>query len=149
MAAKAELSEHGGLVIKGSRIVVPRVMRKEILEKIHKGHQGLTKSRERAKESVRWSGISTEQKNAVMSCQTCRELRNTQQKEPLISTPLPERPWKRIAVDLCEYKRLKYLIVSDYYSRFLEILHLPPTTMSYVTQRERQTSLLLQSSQWN
>lgn len=28
-------------------IVVPRAMRKEILEKIHEGHQGLTKSRER------------------------------------------------------------------------------------------------------
>lgn len=37
--AKAELSEHDGLVIKERRIVVLRVMRKEILEKIHEGHQ--------------------------------------------------------------------------------------------------------------
>lgn len=33
MAAKAKLSEYKGLVIKGRRIVVPRVVRKEILEK--------------------------------------------------------------------------------------------------------------------
>lgn len=45
--AKAELSEHDGLVIKERRIVVLRAMRKEILEKIHEGHQGLTKCRER------------------------------------------------------------------------------------------------------
>lgn len=74
-------------------------------------------------------------KNLVMSCQTCQELRKTQQKEPLISTPLHERPWKRIAVYLCGYKKLHYLIVSDYYSRFLEILHLPFTTTSCVTQK--------------
>ncbi len=38
MVAKGELSEHEGLVIKERRIIVPRTMRKEILEKIHKGH---------------------------------------------------------------------------------------------------------------
>lgn len=82
-----------------------------------------------------WPGISAEIKNTVMSCQICRELRNTKQKELLISTPLPKRPWKRIAVDLCEHNGHNYLIISDYYSRFLEILHLPSTTTSHVTQK--------------
>lgn len=44
MAEKEELLEHEGLVIKGRRIVVPRAMIKDILEKIHEGHQGLTNS---------------------------------------------------------------------------------------------------------
>ncbi|XP_056444336.1 uncharacterized protein K02A2.6-like [Gadus chalcogrammus] len=45
---------------------------------------------------------------------------------------LAERPWKRIAMDLCEHN---YLVISDYYSRFLEILHLPSTTSAQVIQR--------------
>lgn len=57
---KSELSEYNGLVIRGSRIVVPRSMRGEILLKIHEGHQGLTKCRERACSSVWWPGLSTE-----------------------------------------------------------------------------------------
>lgn len=52
-----------------------------------------------------------------------------------IPTPLPERPWKRIAMDLCEHKHHTYLVISDYYSRFLEILHLPSTTTTQVIQK--------------
>uniref|UniRef100_A0A8C4ST07 Integrase catalytic domain-containing protein n=1 Tax=Erpetoichthys calabaricus TaxID=27687 RepID=A0A8C4ST07_ERPCA len=59
-------------------------------------------------------------------------MKQTQQKEPLISTPLPDRPWKRLAIDLCEYNKHTYLVVSDYFSRFLEILHMPATTTSEI-----------------
>lgn len=52
-------------------------------------------------------------------------MKQTQLKEPLISTPFPDRPWKRLAIDLCEYNKHTYLVVSDYFSRFLEILHMP------------------------
>ena len=129
---KAELSEHNGLVLRGCRIVVPQPMRKEILQKIHEGHQGLAKCRERARSSVWWPGLSTEISSLVTSCQVCHELKRTQQKEPLIATPLPDRPWKRIAMDLCEYNHQNYLIISDYYSRFIEILHMPSTTSTQV-----------------
>ena len=132
---KSELSEHNGLVLRGSRIVVPKSMRGEILQKIHEGHQGLVKCRERACSSVWWPRLSTEISMLVTSCQVCCELKRTHQKEPLISTPLPERPWKRIAMDLCEHNHHNYLVISDYYSRFLEILHLPSTTSAQVIQR--------------
>lgn len=74
-----------------------------------------------------------------MQCQTCQEQKRTQQKEPLISTPLPDRPWKRIGLDLCEYNKNNYLVMSDFYSRFLEILHLPSTTSFQVIQRLKAT----------
>uniref|UniRef100_A0A671U8K1 Gypsy retrotransposon integrase-like protein 1 n=1 Tax=Sparus aurata TaxID=8175 RepID=A0A671U8K1_SPAAU len=132
---KSELSEHDGLILRGSRIVIPRSMRGETLQKIHDGHQGLSKCRERACSSVWWPGLSAEINRLVTSCQVCHELKRTQQKEPLISTPLPERPWKRIALDLCEYEHQNYLVISDYYSRFIEVLHLPSTTSRRVIQK--------------
>lgn len=110
-------------------------MRGEILQKIHDGHQGLVKCRERACSSVWWPGLSTEINKLVSSCQVCAELRRTQQMEPLIPTVLPERPWKRIAMDLCEHKHHNYLVISDHYSRFLEILHLPSTMSTQVIQK--------------
>lgn len=115
---KNELSEANGLVIRGCRIVIPKSERAEILKKIHAGHQGLTKCRDRANSSVWWPGLSAELKDIVTQCHTCQEQRHTQRKEPLISTPLPDRPWKRIGLDLCEYNKNNYLVVSDYYSRF-------------------------------
>uniref|UniRef100_A0A3Q1EIG7 Gypsy retrotransposon integrase-like protein 1 n=1 Tax=Acanthochromis polyacanthus TaxID=80966 RepID=A0A3Q1EIG7_9TELE len=129
---KSELSEYNGIITRGSRILIPSTLRTDILDRIHDGHQGLTKCRERANTSVWWPGISTDIKNKVESCQTCREMKHAQRKEPLISTLLPDRPWQRLAIDLCDYNKHTYLVVSDYFSRFIEILHMPTTTASQV-----------------
>lgn len=139
MKVKNELSEVDGLLICGSRIIIPQSLRADILKRIHDGHQGLTKCRDRAKSSVWWPGLSAELKHTVMSCHTCQEQKQAQQKEPLISTPLPDRPWKRIALDLCEHNKSNYLVISDYYSQFLEVLHLPSTTSTQIIQRLKTT----------
>jgi len=127
------------LLIRGSRIVNPLLLRADILQKIHDGHQGLTKCRNRAKPSVWWPGLSAELQNTVMSCHSCQEQKRAPQKEQLISTPLPNRPLKRKALDLCEHNRNNYLVISDYYSRFLEVLHLSSTTSRQVIQRLKAT----------
>ena len=56
----AEFSVEGGLLMRGSRIVIPPTLHKELLDKIHEGHQGITKCRERARQSVWWPGLSRE-----------------------------------------------------------------------------------------
>ena len=57
---RGELSEVEGLVTRGQRIVIPNEMREVILKRIHDGHQGLVKCRERAYQSVWWPGIAEE-----------------------------------------------------------------------------------------
>jgi len=60
-----------------------------------------------------------------MFCQqNCRQLHA----EPLKLTVLPERPWVQIGMDLCYLDGKDYLIVIDYFSRWLEIVHLQDTT---------------------
>lgn len=51
-AERAVLSTHNGLLLRGTRLVIPSVMRNSVLEKIHEGHQGTVKCRERAKQSM-------------------------------------------------------------------------------------------------
>ena len=41
-----------GVIIKGSKIVIPTSMRKLIIEKIHQGHPGMEKCKKRAHEFV-------------------------------------------------------------------------------------------------
>ncbi len=134
-----ELSELDGLVIRGSRIVIPAGVREMILERIHDGRQGLVKCRERAFQSVWWPKMRHDITTKVQQCPYCRENKNTQTKEPLIPSELPSRPWQKVAIDLCEFKKQNYLIVSDYFLRFLEILNLSATTSSQVISRLKAT----------
>ena len=47
-----ELTVEDGLVLKGTRIIIPDKKREDILKLIHKGHLGLSKRKMRAKETV-------------------------------------------------------------------------------------------------
>ena len=42
-AVAGELTVHNNLLMKGSRLVIPNSLRQEMLEKLHSGHQGVTK----------------------------------------------------------------------------------------------------------
>ena len=67
-------------------------------------------------------------KQLVESCETCRQCDRAQPKETLKSTPVPKRPWERIATDLFSYKGKDFLITVDYYSNFWEIDQLASTS---------------------
>ena len=67
----AYLTIQQGLLLKGSRLVIPVAMQKTILGKIHEGHQGITKCRERAKLSFWWPGLSKQTEDLVDGCDKC------------------------------------------------------------------------------
>ena len=129
-----ELSVCNGLLLRGDRIVIPLSIRQEILGKLHCGHQGITKCRERARQSVWWPGINKEIETMIQKCLVCCKHR-TQHAEPLRPTPFPENPWQKVATDLFEWKKTTYLLVVDYYSRYIEISSLTNTTSKAVIQR--------------
>uniref|UniRef100_A0A665UM21 Gypsy retrotransposon integrase-like protein 1 n=1 Tax=Echeneis naucrates TaxID=173247 RepID=A0A665UM21_ECHNA len=118
-------------------------MRPEILQRIHDGHQGIVKCRERAKCSVWWPRISRDIQEIVSTCKHCQESKPTQKREPLITTPLPNRPWERVAADICELNTQHYLVVVDYFSRYIEIAYLKD--MSSETTRAKLKNIF---SRW-
>ncbi|RXN22487.1 Transposon Ty3-I Gag-Pol poly [Labeo rohita] len=134
-AERGCLSQLNGVVRRGNQIVIPSSLRAEILERIHHGHMGLTKSRERYRDAVWWPHISKAVMEKVQRCPYCNKHRPSQPCEPLITTPLPELPWQKLAADLCELTGKTYLIVTDYYSRWLEILSLPKASSEGVIQK--------------
>ena len=134
-AIRNELSVVDGILLKGETFVAPPSMRKDLLEEIHKGHQGISKCKERARSAVWWPRISQDIKDRVSSCQICLEKLPEQTNEPLMSSELPNRPFQQVGVDLCEVKGEKYVVLVDYYSRFIEISHLSSTTSAEVIAR--------------
>ncbi|XP_044170830.1 uncharacterized protein K02A2.6-like [Acropora millepora] len=128
-STRGELTVVQNILLRGTRIVIPSSMRLEILDKIDEGHQGTAKCRERAKGSVWWPGLSREIQDLVQQCRTCA-LHRDNKPEPLIATPLPDRPWQIVATDLFQMRGMDYLIVIDYYSRYVEVAAMTKTTKS-------------------
>ena len=90
----SELSVVHGLLMRGTRIVIPKAMRKGILEKLHEGHQGIAKTRECARQSVWWPGLSSQIEQMVKSRQTCCKFQS-QGAQPLTYHLYPGKrlPW--------------------------------------------------------
>ena len=129
-----ELTVVDGLLMKGTRLVIPSSLRPEILIQLHGGHQGITKCRERAKQSVWWPGLSTQIEQMVQNCGHC--IRNSGEKcEPLKGRPFPDRPWAVVASDLFELNGKKYLLVTDQYSRYPELKQLTSTKSKVVIEK--------------
>ena len=127
----SELTVQDGLLMRSNRIVIPNEQRREILDKIHAGHQGIDKCRKRAKLSVWWPGLSQQIETLVHNCPECSRER-LQPKEPLIPTELPKLPWDKVATDLFVWKGNNYLLVVDYLSRYVEIARLVKQTSNEV-----------------
>jgi hypothetical protein len=117
---RSHLSVSGRLLLYDDRIYVPKSLQSDILVRIHDGHQGINKCRERARSAVYWIGISQAIKDVVQNCPVCQTNQNVQRHEPLNPTPLPDRPWQKLAVDLADHDKCNYVILVDYYSRYIE-----------------------------
>ena len=97
--------------------------------------EGVTKCRKRTNTSVCWPSISRDIHNKVSNCDFCQKNLPSQGKGPLITTPLPERAWKKIGADQCEHQGKQFLVVIDYSLRFPEIAFMSSTTGDAVIKR--------------
>ena len=73
-----ELAELDFLVVKGERIVIPRCIRPGILDQLHSSHLGVGKTKERARTSVFWPGITQDIKRMVGQCEVCAKFAPSQ-----------------------------------------------------------------------
>jgi hypothetical protein len=70
-----ESTVHDNLLFKGTRIVIPHSLQNEILNRVHDGHQGIVKCRERARSSVWWLGLSSQLEDVVKIARNVSKIR--------------------------------------------------------------------------
>ena len=118
-AVQNELSVIDGVLVKGNRLVIPPCLYAEMLDRLHEGHQGVNKCVRRARDSVWWPNITVHIKHLLARCNICMQFRENAA-EPMISIPRPERPWQFVGTDLFELHGKLYLLVVDFFSRYIE-----------------------------
>ncbi|XP_065204018.1 uncharacterized protein LOC135834108 [Planococcus citri] len=122
-----EINIMNGLLVRGTRTVIPTSLQKKVLEELHLGHMGSTKMKTLSRNFCYWSNIDKDIENFVKACPNC------QQK---LQNPKPEVhpwefatvPWSRLHIDYAEYEKKFYLLVVDAYSKWLEVIPMSSTT---------------------
>ena len=106
------------------RIIVPITMRIKMLKQLHEPHFGITKTKKRAQNSLYWPGIDDDIEKMISSCHICQVNASKNKKEPMIAHEIPMRPFEKLATDIFEFKAKDYLVVVDYYSKWIELKQL-------------------------
>ena len=60
-------------------------------------------------------------KDFVSQCDVCLTHRDSQVREPILQHDVSPRPWAKIGADLCYFSGRVLLVVSDYFSNFIEV----------------------------
>ena len=127
---RGELSAIVKLVLRGTRIVIPKQLRCQVLELAHEGHPGIVAMKQRLRTKVWSPGIDKEVERACKTCHGCQLVSQPTKPEPMTRTELPTAPWQHLAADLLgplpsgDY----VFVVVDYYSRFFEMEFTKSTT---------------------
>lgn len=74
------------------------------------------------------AGVSAQIEDKVKDCTICRDYAPAQQKEPLISCPVPDLPWEIAASELHTIEGEQYLVLVDYYFKYIEVTKLKDLT---------------------
>ena len=113
------LSTSSGCLLLGTRVVIPEVLRPQVLELIHLGHFGMEKMKQLARTAVYWPGIDDAIEAASRNCQSCAEHQNKPPKPAIHPWMLPEKPWSRIHIDhAINFMGSNWLVVTDAYSKY-------------------------------
>ena len=105
-------------------------MQAETLKALHEGHQGISKCQLRAKATVFWPGINKDIEDLVSRCCICQRHQHHNTPEPLHPHKLLTCPWQSVSTDLFHWEGKEYLLIADYYSKFLFVRKITGHSMS-------------------
>ena len=120
---KDELCMSNGIVLRGSRIVMPRILWQATLSNAHKGHQGIVPTKQMVREKVWWPGIAQQVEVLVKACLPCQSI-----------VGMPDRPWQDVHIDLCGPfpSGESLLVCEDACTRWPEVAILRSTTSAAI-----------------
>ncbi|KXJ82673.1 hypothetical protein RP20_CCG012239 [Aedes albopictus] len=126
-AHSKELRSVGSRVFKDDRIVLPEVLRNDVLKMAHQGHIGGAAMKRIMREYFWWPGMSSEVETFVKNCNTCLRISKRNPPVPLTCRQLPNGPWEILQIDFLSLPNCgsgEFLIVVDTYSRYITAIEM-------------------------
>ena len=134
-----DLSLHKDVILFKNRILIPPKLQSHVLNMLYAAHNGIVAMKEEARGYVWWPHMNSDIENLTKSCSIC--YKNVKpNKEPILSWPIPNRPWSRLHIDYCGPFENKYLlVVIDATSKFIDIHAVNSTTSATTIEMLRKT----------
>ena len=117
-----ELSIQDQCLLWGSRIIIPKPGREQILDVLHEGHPGISKMKALARNYVWWPKIDADVEAKVKQCNQCQLRHPSPPVAPMHPWYWLELPWQRIHLDYAgPFMGKMFLIVIDAHSKWMEV----------------------------
>ena len=137
---REQLTTKSGIILRDTRIVVPKSLQKQILQIAHEGHQGMTKTKALIRSKVWWPGIDRDIEHEIRTCLPCISVSPASPPEPLLPSPM-SNPWQKVHIDM--YGPMPtgegILGIIDSCSRWPELHIIRSTTSATITSKLNKT----------
>ena len=99
---KIDISD--GLIFKGKQIIIPDVLRSDIMYQLHEAHLGIEKTRLLMRESVFWPNICKHIEMMMKCCAVFQKSQPEHRQQPLLANGVSSTPWTKVASDMFQIK---------------------------------------------
>ena len=106
---RGDLCERDGIATFKKRIIIPKSLRKEVLDILHAAHQGCSSMEARASQSVWWPGMKDQISKRRAACKCCTQIAPSQPSLPPVAPPTPDYPMQQICSDIAHYAGNTYM----------------------------------------
>lgn len=121
-SVSTELWDVQGVLLRGSRIVMPGSLRDKVIQLVHERHQGIVKTKQRLRTKVWWPGIDSQAEKQCRECIDCMMVSNPDPPQPIMGTKFPDKPWSYLSTDILGPlpDGRSIIVLVDYYSQYFE-----------------------------
>lgn len=130
---KSEICQVGELLVRGSRVIIPKVLQARVIDLGHTGHPGMVAMKVRMRSKVWFPNMDKMIEQNVKSCLGCLMTSSQDPPDPLSIRPMPDAPWLDIAIDFKDAlpNGNSLLVAIDYFSRFVQVAEMEKTETAH------------------
>ena len=123
------------MILNNNQVVVPKTMRKMLLERVHAHHKGVQLTKAFLHRYYFWPDLSAQVRNICTNCTTCEENRPSKPHEIQPKMYRPTKPWEAIAIDFFTYQSKQILLAVDMLTNYIILHHFTaaPSTAQILT----------------
>ena len=84
---------------------------------------GIVKTKDQARTNLFWPNMNQDIEAHLSECHPCATFQEKQPTETLLNDPVSTMPWNALTMDNFDFNGKHYLIVVDYFSKFVVVKH--------------------------